>query len=83
MARKRITEEDLLDGSQMVLLALAAGTMGFLEKWNIPIRDWVSYIGEPLDSSPADPEWEEKDNVMGNLLVFPSINIFRQILASN
>ena len=69
MARKKdVPKEMLLDGAQMTISAFIAGTMGFLKEKNIPIKDWVSYIGEQFEGSLAELEGEEAGNVMGHLL---------------
>src|SRR5512136_289049 len=69
MARKeKVPKEMLLDGAQMSLSAFIAGTMGFLKQQNIPIKDWVSYIGEQFEGSLGELEGEKAGRVMDHLL---------------
>jgi hypothetical protein len=51
MPRKGVSRETLLDGAQMELSAFLAGTIGFLKERNIPIKEWVTYIGEMFEGS--------------------------------
>ncbi len=45
MAKEGVPKKVLLDGTQMALSTFLAGTMGFLKERNIPIMEWVSYMG--------------------------------------
>ena len=82
MAKKSVPKEVLLDGAQMAFSALVAGTMGFLKKGNIPIKDWVSYIGEQFDGSLADLEGEEVDRVMEHLLTLEVLPMGAEVISS-
>ena len=83
MARKKdVPKEMLLDGAQMTLSALIAGTMGFLKEKNIPIKDWVSYIGEQFEGSLAKLEGEEAGNVIGHLLTLEVLPLGVDILST-
>jgi hypothetical protein len=83
MARKKdVPKEMLLDGAQMTISGFIAGTMGFLKEKNIPIRDWVSYIGEQFEGSLADLEGEEVGNVMGHLLTLEVLPLGVDILST-
>jgi hypothetical protein len=83
MARKKdVPKEMLLDGAQMTISGLIAGTMGFLKQHDIPIKDWVSYIGEQFEGSLADLEGEEAGNVMGHLLTLEVLPLGVDILST-
>jgi hypothetical protein len=83
MARKKdVPREMLLDGAQMTISAFIAGTMGFLKQQNIPIKDWVSYIGEQFEGSLGELEGEEVGNVMGHLLTLEVLPLGADILSS-
>jgi len=83
MARKKdVPKEMLLDGAQMTLSAFIAGTMGFLKERNIPIKDWVSYIGEQFEGSLGELEGEEAGNVMGHLLTLQVLPLGVDIVSS-
>jgi hypothetical protein len=68
MAKESVSKDVLLDGAQMNLSALIAGTMGFLKKKRIPIKDWVKYIGDEFEGSWGALEGEKLQNVLGHLL---------------
>ena len=83
MARKKgVPKEMLLDGAQMSLSAFIAGTMGFLKQQNIPIKDWVSYIGEQFEGSLGELEGEEAGNVMGHILTLEVLPLGVDIVSS-
>jgi hypothetical protein len=83
MARKKdVPKEMLLDGAQMTLSAFIAGTMGFLKQQNIPIKDWVSYIGEQFEGSLGALEGEEAGKVMEHLLTLEVLPLGVDILSS-
>lgn len=83
MARKKdVPKEMLLDGAQMALSAFIAGTMGFLKQQNIPIKDWVSYIGEQFEGSLGELEGEEPGKVMGHLLALEVLPLGAEVLSS-
>lgn len=64
----RVTKGVLLDGAQMDLTALVAGTMGFLKEKNIPAREWLTYIGKQFEDSWGGLEGEGVDQVVRHLL---------------
>jgi hypothetical protein len=83
MARKeKVPKEMLLDGAQMSLSAFIAGTMGFLKQRNIPIKDWVSYIGEQFEGSLGELEDEEAGRVMDHLLALEVLPLGVDIVSS-
>jgi hypothetical protein len=83
MARKKdVPKEMLLDGAQMALSAFVAGTMGFLKQRNIPIKDWVSYIGEQFEGSLGDLEGEQAGKVMDHLLALEVLPLGADVLSS-
>ncbi len=68
MAKNSVSREMLLDGAQMMLLAMTAGTMGFLKERGISIKEWVSYIGDAFEGSLEGLDGEPVDKVMQHLL---------------
>ena len=83
MARKKdVPREMLLDGAQMSLSAFIAGTMGFLKRQNIPIKEWVSYIGEQFEGSLGELEGDEAGSVMGHLLTLEVLPLGVDIVSS-
>jgi len=68
MSKQKVPNEVLLDGAQMNLSALIAGTMGFLKKRRIPIKDWVRYIGEQFEGSWGGLQGEKLQSVLEHLL---------------
>ena len=82
MAQKSVPKAVLLDGAQMALSALVAGTMAFLKEQNIPIEKWVSYIGEQFDGSLAELEGEEVGRVMEHLLTLQVLPLGAEVISS-
>jgi hypothetical protein len=82
MAKRSMPKEVLLDGAQMAFSALVAGTIGFLKKGNIPIKDWISYIGGQFDGSLADLEGEDVNRVMEHLLTLEILPMGAEVISS-
>lgn len=82
MAKTTVSKEMLLDGAQMALSVFIAGTMGFLKQRSIPIKDWVSYIGEQFESSLGELEGEEVSKVMEHLLTLEVLPLGAEVLSS-
>jgi hypothetical protein len=58
----------LLDGSQMTLASMVAGTIGFLKKHDIDPAHWIAHIGEMFEGAWEEMEGEGADAVMVQLL---------------
>ena len=82
MAQKSVPKQVLLDGAQMALSAFIAGTMGFLKQRGIPIKDWVSYIGEQFEGSMGALEGEDVGKVMEHLLTLEVLPMGAEVLSS-
>jgi hypothetical protein len=82
MDKKSVPTKMLLDGAQMTLSALLAGTMGFLKEHGIPIKEWVSYIGNAFDGSLGDLGGEAVDRVMEHLLTLQVLPLGAEISSS-
>jgi hypothetical protein len=82
MARKEVSKETLLDGAQMELSAFLAGTIGFLKERNIPIKEWVTYIGEMFEGSLGELEGKGLDNVMQHLLELQILPLGVEVVSS-
>jgi hypothetical protein len=83
MAVKETPKEMLLDGAQMSLSAFIAGTMGFLKQHNIPIKDWVSSIGEQFEGSLGALEGDPVGKVMQHLLSLEILPLGAEVLSSH
>lgn len=82
MAKTKVSKEVLLDGAQMALSAFLAGTMGFLKQRNIPVKDWVSFIGEQFEGSLGALEGDDVDKVMEHLLTLEVLPLGTEVLSS-
>ncbi len=82
MNKKDVPKKVLLDGAQMILSALLAGTMGFLKQRNIAIKEWVSYIGDAFDGSLGDLEGEAVDKVMEHLVTLQLLPLGSEAVSS-
>ena len=60
--------EMMLDGSQMALSALIAGTAGFLKQRRIAPSDWIAYVGGMFEGAWEGLADEGADVVMQQLL---------------
>ena len=82
MAKTGVSKQMLLDGAQMVLSAFLAGTMGFLKQQNIPVKDWVTYIGEKFEDSLGGLQGEGVDQVMQHLLALQILPLGTEVISS-
>lgn len=82
MAVARTPKGVLLDGAQMTLMSLLAGTAGFLKERDISIAEWVSYIGETFADSWSALEGEGADEVMKHLLALQLLPLGVEVLSS-
>jgi hypothetical protein len=82
MAKASVSNEVLLDGAQMTMSALLAGTMSFLKKRKIPIKDWVNYIGEQFEESWGGLEGEKVESVMEHLLTLEVLPMGAEVISS-
>ena len=82
MAQKQLPKSMLLDGAQMALAAIIAGTMSYLKKRKIPIENWVSYIGEQFEGSWDDLKGKGTDEVMQHLLALEVLPLGAEVISS-
>ena len=82
MAKQSVSKGVLLDGAQMALSAFLAGTMGFLKERNVPIKEWISYIGEQFEGSLGDLEGEEASRVMEHLLTLQVLPLGAEVISN-
>jgi hypothetical protein len=82
MAQTKISNETLLDGAQMALYALLAGTIGFLKGQNMPIKEWLIYIGQAFGGSLGELEGEAVDKVMEHLLALQVLPLGVEVVSS-
>jgi len=82
MAKSSVPKEVLLDGAQMSLTALIVGTISFLKQRGLPVKSWVSYIGEQFDGALADLEGEEISEVMSHLLTLELMPMGVEVLST-
>ena len=83
MAVARTPKGVLLDGAQMTLMSLLAGTAGFLKERNIPFTELVSYIGESFAESWGALEGQGADEVMKHLLALQLLPLGVEVLSSD
>ena len=53
MTQEDVVERHLLDGSLMNLMAIMAGTIGFLKERGIETSEWIEFVGKSFV-----PSWE-------------------------
>ena len=82
MAKEQVSKEVLLDGAQMDLSVVLAGTMGFLKKHNLSIEDWAKYIGEAFEGALGDLEGAPLDTVMEHLLTLDVLPMGAEVVSS-
>jgi len=81
MARTGVSKAVLLDGAQMSMSAFIAGTMGFLKEHNIPVKDWITYLGEAFDGSLDALQGEGADRVMEHLLPLQILPLGAEVIS--
>lgn len=82
MAKVEVSKEVLLDGAQMGLAVLLAGTLGFLKKHDMSIGDWARYVGEAFEGALGDLEGASLDTVMEHLLTLDILPMGTEVLSS-
>ena len=82
MAKEEVSKEVLLDGAQMGLSMVLAGTMGFLKKQDLSIEDWAKYIGEAFEGALGDLEGAPLDTVMEHLLTLDVLPMGVEVVSS-
>ncbi|MBI4200159.1 MAG: hypothetical protein HY535_06780 [Chloroflexi bacterium] len=82
MAQARVPTPVLLDGAQMTLTSLLAGTMGFLKQRNIPVGEWVSYIGQQFEDSWGGLEGEEVNRVLQHVVTLWARPMGAEVISS-
>ena len=82
MNKEQVSREVLLDGAQMGLSMVLAGTMGFLKKHNLSIEDWAKYIGEAFEGALGDLEGAPLNTVMEHLLTLEVLPMGVEVVSS-
>jgi len=83
MAIARASKAVLLDGAQMSLMTYLAGTAGFLKDRDIPITEWVSYIGEAFADSWGGLKGQGADEIMQHVLALEVLPLGVEVLSSD
>ena len=68
MTQEEMVERHLFDGSLMNLMAILAGTMGFLKEQGIETSEWIEFVGKSFVSSWEVFHGAGADEVMGHLI---------------
>jgi hypothetical protein len=82
MAKIKVSKEMLLDGAQMGMAATVAAIAGFLKERNIPLKDFVTYLGESFEGSFGDLEGRGADEVMEHLLTLEVLPMGAEVISS-
>ena len=82
MAKEEVSKDVLLDGAQMGLSMVLAGTIGFLKKQDLSIEDWAKYIGEAFEGALGDLEGAPLDTVMEHLLTLDVLPTGVEVVSS-
>ncbi len=82
MAKGSVSKEVLLDGAQMSLAVLLAGTMSYLKKRKMPVKDWVNYIGEQFEGSWEGLRGDKVESVMEHLLTLEVLPLGAEVTSS-
>jgi hypothetical protein len=83
MATKTVPKQVLLDGAQMSLAAFLAGTMGFLKEHDIPVKDWVAYMGDMFEGAMGEMEGEDPAFVMQHLLELEILPMGAEVVSTS
>jgi hypothetical protein len=82
MATQTVSKDVLLDGARMTLYGVIAGTMGFLKKNKLSIKDWVAYIGDQFDGSMMDLEGEPAKDILEHMLALELMPMGVEVISS-
>jgi hypothetical protein len=82
MVKEEVSKGVMLDGAQMGLSMVMAGTIGFLKKHKMPIEDWARYIGESFEGAMGDLEGAPLSTVMEHLLTLEVLPMGVQVVSS-
>ena len=82
MAKRQISKDVLLDGAQMDLSVVLAGTMGFLKKHGLSTKEWARYIGEAFEGALGDLEGAPPQTVMEHLLTLDVLPMGTEVVSS-
>ncbi|MDO8578717.1 MAG: hypothetical protein Q7R50_06010 [Dehalococcoidales bacterium] len=82
MPELKVSKDILLDGAQMSLAATTAAIAGFLKERNIPIKDFVAYMGDNFEGMLGDMEGRGADEVMEHLLKLEVLPMGAEIVSS-
>ena len=69
MIDTKVPQEMLQDGAYMSIAATTAGIIGFLKWKNIPLKEFITYLGKSFEDSFADLKDEPVGKVMQHLLM--------------
>ena len=83
MPEIKVSKEMLLDGAQMTLAATTAAIAGFLKEHDIPIKEFVDYMGESFAGMIGDLEGRGVDEIMQHLLKLEILPMGAEIVSSN
>ena len=82
MGENEVSKDILLDGAQMIISATIAGIGSFLKERNIPIKEWIDYMGETFEGSLGDLEGQGVDEVMEHLLTLQVLPMGAEVVSS-
>jgi hypothetical protein len=68
MPKTGVSRDMLLDGARMSMAATMAAIAGFLKERNIPLKEFISYLGDSFEGSFEDLQGRPVDEVMEHLL---------------
>lgn len=83
MPAVKVSKEMLLDGAQMHLAATTAAIAGFLKEHDIPIEDFVDYMGGSFEGMFGDLEGRGADEVMEHMLKLEVLPMGAEIVSSD
>ena len=81
MAKAPVSKQVLLDGAQMTIAATMAGIAGFLKERNIPLKEFVSYMGNKFEGTLGSLEGSGADEVMQHLLMLEVLPMGAEVVS--
>lgn len=82
MAKTTVSKTVLLDGAQMALAGMWAGTMGFLKERDIPVADLLAYIGDKFEGSWEGLKGDELGSTMEHMLTLQILPMGAEVISS-
>lgn len=81
MAKIVVTKDVLLDGAQMFIASTVTGIIGFLKEREIPVKEFIAYMGEKFEGSLEELEGRGAGETMEHLLALGLLPMGAEVIS--